>query len=86
MGGRAGVPGTHSPVRRTVRQRARLDDVAALAGVGIATVDRVLNERGNVAPETARKIIEAARQLGLPRTLPGPLSPRASARRDPGAA
>lgn len=72
MGGRAGDRGAHSPIRRSVRPRARLDDVAALAGVGIATVDRVLNERGNVSPETARKIIEAARQLGLPRTLPVP--------------
>lgn len=62
----------HGKTRRPARSRARLDDVAALAGVGIATVDRVLNERGNVSPETARKIIEAARQLGLPRTLPVP--------------
>lgn len=62
----------HGKTRRSIRSRARLDDVAALAGVGIATVDRVLNERGNVSPETARRIIEAARQLGLPRTLPVP--------------
>jgi LacI family transcriptional regulator len=52
--------------------RARLDDIAALAGVGIATVDRVLNERGNVSPETARKVIEAARRLNWPRVLPVP--------------
>lgn len=52
--------------------RARLDDIAALAGVGIATVDRVLNERGNVSPDTARKVIEAARQLKWPRVLPVP--------------
>jgi LacI family transcriptional regulator len=32
----------------------------------------VLNERGNVSPETARKVIEAARQLRWPRTLPVP--------------
>jgi LacI family transcriptional regulator len=53
-------------------RRARLDQIAALAGVGIATVDRVLNERGNVSPETAQKVIEAARQLGWPRALPVP--------------
>ena len=49
-----------------------LADVAKLAGVGIATVDRVLNERGNVSPATARKVIDAARDLGLPRILPRP--------------
>lgn len=60
------------PAGRTGRRKARLNDVADLAGVGIATVDRVLNERGNVSPKTARKIIEAARALGLPRVLPAP--------------
>ncbi|MGH7122104.1 MAG: LacI family DNA-binding transcriptional regulator [Acetobacteraceae bacterium] len=53
-------------------RKARLDQIAALAGVGIATVDRVLNERGNVSPETTRKVIEAARKLKWPRTLPLP--------------
>ena len=57
---------------RSARSRARLADVARIAEVGIATVDRVLNERGNVSPATARKVIEAARQLALPRTLPVP--------------
>ncbi|MGA8586398.1 MAG: LacI family DNA-binding transcriptional regulator [Roseiarcus sp.] len=52
------------------RGRARLAQVAQLAGVGIATVDRVLNERGSVAPETTRKVIDAARQLKLGRSLP----------------
>ena len=54
------------------RGRAGLQDVARLAGVGIATVDRVLNERGNVSPATARRVLEAARQLGLKRVLPQP--------------
>jgi len=66
-----GKPGSAMSVRQ-LRARARLADVASLAGVGIATVDRVLNERGNVSPATARKVIEAARQLALPRTLPMP--------------
>jgi LacI family transcriptional regulator len=52
------------------RGRARLAQVAQVAGVGIATVDRVLNERGNVAPATTRKVIDAARQLKLARSLP----------------
>jgi len=50
--------------------KSRLLHVANLAGVGIATVDRVLNERGNVSPNTAEKVIVAARQLGLKRILP----------------
>ena len=51
-------------------ERSKLEDVAALAGVGIATVDRVLNERGGVKPDTARRVLAAARQLGLRRILP----------------
>ena len=38
--------------------------LAALAkriGVGVATVDRVLNERGGVSPETTRRVLQAAR-------------------------
>lgn len=52
--------------------RARLSDVASHAGVSLATVDRVLNERGDVAAATARRVIEAARQLGVNRLLPTP--------------
>ncbi len=54
------------------RRHAGMQDVAARAGVGIATVDRVLNERGSVHVDTARRVIEAARALGLRRTLPSP--------------
>jgi LacI family transcriptional regulator len=54
------------------RSRVGLQDVARTAGVGVATVDRVLNERGNVSPATARRVLEAARQLGLRRLLPRP--------------
>ena len=52
--------------------RVGLQDVARQAGVGIATVGRVLNERGNVSPETARRVIETARVLGIRRVLPLP--------------
>ena len=34
-------------------KRATLRDIAREAGVGTATVDRVLNERGNVSVEMA---------------------------------
>lgn len=52
--------------------RSRLEDVAQRAGVGIATVDRVLNERGGVSASTEQRVIEAARALGLRRLLPAP--------------
>jgi LacI family transcriptional regulator len=49
-----------------------LEDVARRAGVGLSTVDRVLNERGSVSAATERRVIEAARELGLRRSLPAP--------------
>lgn len=45
-------------------------DIAARAGVGTATVERVLNGRGGVRPATAEKVIAAARALGYARRLP----------------
>lgn len=50
--------------------RVTLKDVANRAGVGSATVDRVLNERGNVSDAVRRNVIDAARELGLRRVLP----------------
>ena len=43
--------------------QARIADVAALAGVGEATVSRVLNGRANVRPATREKVLEAIRAL-----------------------
>lgn len=54
------------------KKRSGLADVAQRAGVGLATVDRVLNERGSVSPETERRVIAAAQALGLRRILPSP--------------
>ncbi len=51
-------------------KKLTLQMLAQRAGVGVATVDRVLNERGGVAPETARKVLQAAREVGLKRILP----------------
>ena len=59
---------------------ARIADVAARAGVGIATVSRVVNDRGNVAAATRERVLEAiqtldyrpssvAQNLSLKRTL-----------------
>src|SRR5262249_25406171 len=42
---------------------ARIADVAARAKVGIATVSRVVNDRGNVAPATRERVLEAIRAL-----------------------
>jgi LacI family transcriptional regulator len=44
-------------------------DVARLAGVSTATVDRVLNDRGGVKPDKATRVLSAARRLKLDRTL-----------------
>jgi LacI family transcriptional regulator len=53
-------------------RRATLDEVAKRARVGIATVDRVLNERGGVSLKTSAKVLAAARELRLKRLLPTP--------------
>jgi LacI family transcriptional regulator len=52
--------------------RANLAEVAKRAGVGIATVDRVLNERGSVSLKTTIKVLTTARELRINRILPAP--------------
>ena len=49
--------------------RSTLVDVAREAGVSVATVDRVLNERGGVSERTRALVFESARRLGY---LPEP--------------
>lgn len=56
--------------RESRRKRATLRDIAALAGVGTATVERALNNRGNVRPETCRRILTVARDLDYFPSLP----------------
>jgi len=51
-------------------KKATLADIAREAGVGTATVERVLNSRGNVTPATIEKVVQAMRQLGSTRALP----------------
>ncbi|MCB1338235.1 MAG: LacI family DNA-binding transcriptional regulator [Maritimibacter sp.] len=45
-------------------RRPTMADLAREAGVGVATVDRVLNGRMKVREETARKVAEAAHRIG----------------------
>lgn len=45
-------------------KRPTIRDLAQAAGVGVATVDRVLNGRLTVREETARKVLEAAERIG----------------------
>ena len=44
--------------------RPTIADLAAAAGVSVATVDRVLNGRHRVREETARRVYEAAQAIG----------------------
>ncbi len=46
------------------RARATITDVAREAGVSIATVSRVIGERGSVSPELVKRVRAAAEQLG----------------------
>ena len=45
-------------------KRPTLSDVARQARVGVATVDRVMNARAYVRPETTERVFQAARALG----------------------
>lgn len=45
---------------------ATVADIAARAGVGTATVDRVLNQRPGVNPETMRRVMQVVAELGGP--------------------
>lgn len=45
-------------------KRPTIQDLALAAGVSVATVDRVLNNRLRVREETARKVSEAAERIG----------------------
>jgi LacI family transcriptional regulator len=58
-------------------KRATVHDVARAAGVSLATVDRVLNGRPGVRPETAEKVENAIRALEFRRDLSASLLARA---------
>lgn len=44
-------------------KKARIKDIADIAGVSIGTVDRVLHDRGEVAERTRQRVLEIAREL-----------------------
>ena len=44
-------------------RRVTLRDVARLAGVSHQTVSRAINDKGEIDPETRRRVLDAARQL-----------------------
>ena len=48
----------------------RLQDLTSHAGVGMATVDRVLNERGGASHKMVTKVLASAKALGTRRILP----------------
>ncbi len=58
-------------------RKPRIIDIALQAGVGTATVDRVLNGREGVKPKTVEKVLEAARFLAESGGRPRVLAPRA---------
>ncbi len=72
------APGGAPPSVRRRRLRPRpggprpptIEDVAARAGVSIATVSRVLNGRKNARPETHRRVLDAAATLGYRPSAP----------------
>ena len=47
------------------RGRTTIRDIADLAGVSIATVSRVLNDRPDVAPETRENVLQVVREHGF---------------------
>ena len=50
-------------------KKTSLEDIAKAAGVSIATVDRVVNQRGGVSPKSEAKVLEWASRLNLDRKI-----------------
>lgn len=54
-----------APTRDDQRARATIRDIASAAGVSIATVSRVLNDRPDVSAETREAVLRVVRELGF---------------------
>lgn len=67
-----------------VARKVSITDVAKVAGVSTATVDRVLNNRGGVRADKEDLVLATARALGIDRALDR--TPSCPARRGPHAA
>ena len=52
-----------------MNKRVRIKDIAEKAGVSTGTVDRVLHERGNVAPDVRQRVLEVMENLGFERNI-----------------
>jgi LacI family transcriptional regulator, galactose operon repressor len=52
-----------------MNQRITIKDIAQKAEVSIGTVDRVIHDRGNVAPKVKERIIEVMEELGYKRNI-----------------
>ena len=50
-----------------MKKRVRIKDIADRAGVSTGTVDRVLHNRGNVAPQVKKKVMEVVEEMGYVR-------------------
>ena len=59
------IKALYEKMERVMGSRPTITDLAAKAGVSIATVDRVLNGRLKVRDETSRRVYEAAKELGF---------------------
>lgn len=46
-------------------QKVKIDDIAKKAQVSIATVSRIINNKGNIKPETKQKVVEAMNELNF---------------------
>jgi LacI family transcriptional regulator len=57
-------PGSGSNTGRMLMSNVRIQDVAAYARVSLATITRVVNNRGHVAPETKERVQQAIKSLG----------------------
>ena len=62
MSSATSAPGSPGP---SPAGRARLADVAALAGVSVGTASKALNGGGRMRPETRRRVLDAVAELGF---------------------